>query len=84
MLIIDQEVQHNFVNVSVIYLNSLLKRLWENNMGKCCYCNKAIKGTSSAYLMSQRSANMLIHEKNCVMNPNIGKRKYDEDIRLGT
>lgn len=43
-------------------------------MGKCCYCDKAVKGTSSQYLMSERSHNMIIHEKNCPMNSSGGKK----------
>lgn len=38
-------------------------------MGCCCYCGKRVKGTSSNYLMSQRSTSMLAHEKVCEMNP---------------
>lgn len=39
-------------------------------MGICHKCGKRVKGTSSAYLMSQRSDNMIRHEKSCNGNPN--------------
>ncbi len=38
-------------------------------MSKCNYCHKSIKGTSSAYLMSQRSYYDTKHENECPMNP---------------
>jgi hypothetical protein len=38
-------------------------------MSKCNYCHKAIKGTSSAYLMSERTYYNNKHEKECSMNP---------------
>lgn len=34
-------------------------------MGCCSKCGKRVKGTSAAYLMSERSRNMIEHEKNC-------------------
>lgn len=34
-------------------------------MGICSKCNKRVKGTSSSYLMSERSRNMIDHEKTC-------------------
>jgi hypothetical protein len=38
-------------------------------MGCCTHCGKRVKGTSSSYLMSQRSSNMTRHENSCKENP---------------
>ena len=44
-------------------------------MGVCDKCGKRIKGTSSAYLMSQRSEAYLKHDRECIGKPTLGKDK---------